>query len=379
MAEVAASIGLIASIASIIDLSAKVISRLQDFSSEISAAPESFRSLWNRLPLLTATLQNVQSQAEAGHLPNDVARALKILVDDTSEQISIIQIYLSKTLPSDGTSKLDRALKALKSLAKEDRIQRTLEKIHKNLEILILHQTTRHTDSVDRILEGLSKLSFIPSASPKTLGVCLGRAPQISADAFIGRANELQQLYDWLPSKDHPDRQRIVSIVGMGGMGKTQLSLAHVRECVDKYSSVFWMNAKDESSLRQSMTDLSAIIFPESSSHNPQSADNDKVQIDRVRRWLSESGNDQWLVIFDNYDDPRLPGIDSSTGYDIRAYFPYRGHGSILITTRSTRLRFGRQLPLKKLEDAEQSLAILADRSGRKVDGGKIIVSSNEY
>ena len=68
--------------------------------------------------------------------------------------------------------------------------------------------------------------------------------------------------------------------------------------------------------------------------------------------------------------------MDSSPGYDIRAYFPHQAHGSILITTRSPRLLFAKQLPLKKLEDVEQSLAVLAARSGRRINGGKIKVSS---
>ena len=378
MAEAAAIVGLVGSIASLVDLSAKVVSRLHEFTSKSSDVPESFRSLWIRLPLLTATLQHIQSQAEAGCLPDDVTKALKAVVDNTAEQVSAIQICLFKVLPSDGASKLERALKALKSLAREDKVQQALEKIHRNNDLLVLHQTTRHVDTGDRILEELSKLSVAPPASSKSFGVCLGQAPQIAADAFIGRADELQQLRDWLSSKSQPGRQRIISIVGMGGIGKTQLSLAHIRDCADDYLSVFWVNAKDETSLRQSMADLSAVIFHESAGPAAQTADDEKLKIDKVRGWLSEPGNDQWLLIFDNYDDPRLLGMDSLTGYDVRVYFPYRAQGSILITTRSPRLLFAKQLPLKKLKDIEQSLAILADRSGRTVNGGKTMISNDE-
>ena len=378
MAEAAAIIGLVASIASLVDLSSKVVSRLHEFTSKSLDIPESFRSLGIRLPLLTATLQHIQSQAEAGRLPDDVTKALEAVIDDTSEQVSTVQICLSKVLPYDGASKLERALKALKSLAKEDKVRQVLEKIHKNNDLLVLHQTTRHVDTGDRILEELSRMSVASPASSKSFGVCLGRAPQIAADAFIGRTNELQQLHDWLSPKSHPDRQRIMSIVGMGGMGKTQLSLAHVRDCADDYSSVFWVNAKDESSLRQSIAALSAVAFPESAGPAAPSADDEELKIDRVRRWLSEPGDDQWLLIFDNYDDPCLPGMGSSTGYDIRVYFPPRAQGSILITTRSPRLLFAKQLPLKKLDDVEQSLAILAAGSGRTVDGGKTKISNDE-
>lgn len=376
MTEAAAVVGLVASIASLVDLSAKIVSRLHEFTSKSSDVPESFRSLWTRLPLLTVTLQHIQSQAKAGNLPHDVTKTLKAVVDNTFELVSTVQICLLKVLPSDGASKLERALKGLKSLAKENEVQQALEKIYKNNDLLVLHQTTRHGYTGDRILEELSKLSVIPVASSKSYGVCLGRAPQLAPDAFVGRTNELQQLRDWLSPKGQPDSQRIVSIVGMGGMGKTQLSLAHVRDCADHYSSVFWVNAKDEVSFRRSMADLNTIIFPESANPVASTADDEKLKINKIRQWLSQPQNDQWLLIFDNYDDPCLPGMDTSTGYDIRPYFPHRAQGSILITTRSTRLLFAKTLRLKKIEDIEQSLAILAERSGRGVGGGMIKVYS---
>lgn len=161
MAEAAAVVGLIASIASLVDLSAKVASRLHDFTSKSSDVPESFRSLQTRLPLLTVTLQHIRSQVVAGHLPQDVTRALNAVINNTCEQISTIQISLSTILPSDAASKLERASKALKSLAKDDKIQRVLEKIYRNNDTLVLYQTTRHIDTGDRILETLSKLSII--------------------------------------------------------------------------------------------------------------------------------------------------------------------------------------------------------------------------
>ncbi len=122
MAEAAAIVGLVASIASLVDLSSKVVSRLHEFTSKSADVPESFRSLWVRLPLLTATLQYIQSQAETCHVSDDTAKTLKAVVDNTSEQISTVQICLSKVLPSDSASRLERALKALKSLAKEDQV-----------------------------------------------------------------------------------------------------------------------------------------------------------------------------------------------------------------------------------------------------------------
>ena len=167
MAEAAAAVALISSIASLIDLSAKVVSRLDEFTSKTSDIPQSLQSLSARLPLLTATLERIQTQAEAGSLSDDVIKPLKAFVDNTAEQVSAVQKVLSGVLPPDGASKLERTVKALKSLAKEDKAQKALEKIHKNIDVLLLHQTTRHVDTGDLILAQLSALTMI---SHSTLG-----------------------------------------------------------------------------------------------------------------------------------------------------------------------------------------------------------------
>jgi hypothetical protein len=376
MAEAAAVIGLVSSIASLVEISAKIVSRLHEFASKTSDVPESFRSLSDRLPLLMVTLQRITAQAQAGRLPDDVTEALQAVVDGTSRQVSVVQAHLSSILPPENASKIERAVKALKSLAKEDKVCQAVDKIHKDIDFLVLHQTTQHVETGDRILEELSKLTLALPAASYSLGPNLGKAPQIDADAFMGRTTELEQLQQLLPPKKHPRRQCVVCVSGMGGVGKTQLSLAHVRECCEEYSTVFWVNAQDETSLRQNMADLWAVIEPQSApqtaqSRDDESVDDESVKVEQVRRWLSEPENDRWLLIFDNYDDPDIPGIRSSTGYDIRSFFPQRSQGSIVVTTRSRRLAFGKPLRLQKLEDVKTSVAILAQRSGRDLWNGK--------
>ena len=210
MAETAAVVRLVASIASLVELSAKVVSRLHDFTSKSSEVPESFRSLATRLPLLTATLQHIQSQAEIGRFSDNVTKTLKAVVDDTSKQVSDVQISLSRVLPSDGASKLERALKALKSLIKEEKVHQALNKIHKNNDILVLYQTTRHVDTGDRILEALSKLSVTLPTLPCPLStIPFGRDPD-----FIDRGTLVDQLLDKcaLPTS-------WTALVGLGGIG----------------------------------------------------------------------------------------------------------------------------------------------------------------
>lgn len=91
-------------------------------------------------------------------------------------------------------------------------LRRAPEAFHQNNDLLVLHQTTRHIDTSDRISEESSRLSMAPPASSKSFGVCLGQAPQIAADAFIRRTTEMQQLHNWLSTKSQADRQCTVSI-----------------------------------------------------------------------------------------------------------------------------------------------------------------------
>lgn len=211
-----------------------------------------------------------------------------------------------------------------------------------------------------------------PSPSTAThnydFGVRLRDAPQIDEDHFIGRDRELEQLQEWLaPSTG---RQTIVALHGMGGMGKTQLGIHMIKRSGSRYSLVYWLNAKDESTLKAGLTALAIEVTKISASSTLINAHEEERLVQQALQWLSQQGNDRWMIVYDNYDDPRLPGIQCATGYDIRAYFPSRAQGSILITTRSPRLAFAKQLSVKKLQDIDQSLAILATRSGRKVDGG---------
>lgn len=211
-------------------------------------------------------------------------------------------------------------------------------------------------------------------AGIKSFGVCLGDAPQISADAFKGRRDHLESLKNCLLPADRPGRS-IVSIVGVGGVGKTQLSLAYIRQYGHQYSSVFWLKANDEATLQQELVSLYGSIFPNSVATAAKTPEDEQLAIERVKQWLSESENDKWLMIFDNYDNPYFSETPTSAtnGFDIRSFFPSRSQGNILITTRSTRVFFSQQLHLGKIEHVATSLAILSQRSHRDLHHGTSI------
>lgn len=132
MAEAAAAISLVASIAPLIDLGVKVIARLNDFTTRTCEVPESFRALGRRLPLLISTLRVVQQQADAGRFSIDVTTSLRNLTQSTSTQLAVIETCLAQiTPPPPDASRIHRVAEALQSLTKDGSIRAAIGKIQR--------------------------------------------------------------------------------------------------------------------------------------------------------------------------------------------------------------------------------------------------------
>jgi N-terminal domain on NACHT_NTPase and P-loop NTPases len=378
MTEAIAVIGLLSSIVQLVDFGTKLIDRLDEFASATEDVPVSFRSIKSQLPLAIITLQRVEEQARSGRVRDADAQALKPVVDNSLDETKKLTQFLDSAVPAGSFSTFQKRMQALKSLKYDKKVQKCAERLQANVQVLIFHQTTSHSDIIEQIRESLSKLTLPLPPQPLnfSFGLNLDHAPEVAEGTFVGRQAEVIQLDQWLSPRSTVPSQRVAAIVGLGGLGKTQLSITFAKQHLEKYSSIFWLNAKDELSLKQDFVHLSQVIGTDQGSGSTGPADNDLI-IQQVLRWLSLPENDRWLLIFDNYDDPRLPGVKSLTGYDIRRYFPSRSQGSILITTRSHRLKFARQLKLTKLENLNESIEILSNRSGRDLSvGGYLLICS---
>ena len=169
--------------------------------------------------------------------------------------------------------------------------------------------------------------------------------------------------------------RRIVVLHGLGGIGKTQLSVAYAKRFRHSYSAIFWLNAKDEDYLRQSFVNLARKILRQHPLASQLSSidmkDLDTV-VNAVKEWLSLENNTRWLMIYDNYDDPRIPDSGDPNALDICKYFPESYQGSVIITTRSAEVDIGKLIPVNNLKNMDDSLKILSNASQRgKLTNGK--------
>jgi hypothetical protein len=182
----------------------------------------------------------------------------------------------------------------------------------------------------------------------------------------VAREDELREIHKALRGDGS---RHIVILHGLGGIGKTQLAIAYAKRHKDNYSAIFWLNIKDEDSLKQSFARVARQILREYPLAHGLSTINMKNLndvIDAVKAWLSLPYNTRWLIIYDNYDNPRLASNTDPAAVDITEFLPEVYQGSVLVTTRSSEVEIGHLRLVTKLGDVRDSLKILSNVSRRE-------------
>ena len=144
---------------------------------------------------------------------------------------------------------------------------------------------------------------------------------------FTGRKSELVEIRSMLtPRPDNlPAR---CAIVGMPGLGKTQLALKYSLEIFDQARGpiIFWTSAATTEKLAQGLCKILDIVDHVDRDHMDQN-----VRLSAAQRWLEGTGHDfplSWLLVLDNVNEESVPFL--------REHLPRsNGHGTILFTMRS--------------------------------------------
>ncbi|KAI8935807.1 hypothetical protein NX059_007324 [Plenodomus lindquistii] len=196
------------------------------------------------------------------------------------------------------------------------------------------------------------------------------------ARQFVDRPAEMTELERVLLSRLKQDQdpcQKIHVLRGLGGMGKTQLSVEFARRHHRRFSSVFWLDGRSESILKRSIASCARRIpqgqIPETSRQYAADASADiDIVIKDVMDWLARPDNTAWLLIFDNVDREYTAQGGDPDAYDVKQYLSGADHGSVLVTTRLARLRqLGESQHLGKVSK-EQGQAILDSWYKKKDD-----------
>ncbi|HEV8562921.1 MAG TPA: FxSxx-COOH system tetratricopeptide repeat protein [Actinophytocola sp.] len=156
---------------------------------------------------------------------------------------------------------------------------------------------------------------------------------------FVGREHLIQTVHEILRTG-----AQVVTLNGIGGVGKTQLAIEYLHRFQDQYEFVWWIPAEHPSQLRASLAELGTRLHlprSEAMQHPPAQV------LDALAR-----GERRFLLVFDNAGRPsRLPPLTTL------------GPGRVLITSRDPDWTYhGSHLEVGVFR-REESVRLLRDRA----------------
>lgn len=193
-----------------------------------------------------------------------------------------------------------------------------------------------------------------------------GEAPDSSI--FYGRELELATLSQWILEEDC----RVVSILGMAGMGKTALSVKLGHHLQDQFDTVLWRNLRQGPLLTDLLDNLLKLIYPHQGAYAvPELHDKISLLLEYCRRH-------RCLLILDGVET-LLQGGELSGQYrdgyedygDFFKRLSCQPHKSCVLMTswenpKEISLQEGDYLPVRSLQltglNAEASTQILKDK-----------------
>ena len=141
----------------------------------------------------------------------------------------------------------------------------------------------------------------------------------------------------------------ILTVSGIGGMGKTQLVLEYAYKYKEDYRAVFWVNADTQEQIEEDLVTLATLVHvPETHKREP----NPKYLLHEFYDWLRN--NPGWLLILDNVNEK----------LQVRSLLRLLQGGHVLLTTRTQGIgEIAENMVLEKMHPEIGALLLL--RSAR--------------
>lgn len=189
-----------------------------------------------------------------------------------------------------------------------------------------------------------------------------GEAPDVSV--FYDRLTELATLESWIQQ----DRCRVIAMLGMGGMGKTALSMKLAEQIQDEFEYLIWRSLRNAPPILDLLADL--IRFLSNQQEISLTDDIDTCILQLIHYFRSQ----RCLLILDNVESVLQAGDRTGqylTGYEgygqlLRAVGDTSHQSCLLLTSREKpkgfALREGKTTPVRSLQ-----LTGLSDASAQKV------------
>ncbi|OAL52204.1 TPR-like protein [Pyrenochaeta sp. DS3sAY3a] len=360
MAEALAIVGAVASIVQLVDFGAKVLLRLNEFQANAGEVPKVYQHINNILPVLLETLTQTKISIEAGLIPEGTKNALLPAISGCRTQVEALDTVIGKVLPLASDSWREKSKKAFASLRQEGKVKKIRSEIQNYIQTLTYYHAAAASST--------SRLPSYPHLTPSST------VPFRRDRDFIDRG-----LLAAIHEKCSEPASR-VALVGLGGVGKSQLAIEYSYQVQDKSPDtwVFWVHAGSTARFEEGYKKIAERV-------EPRGWDKPGADILRlVSNWLCEKANGKWVMIIDNADDPDVFSAHGARSFSneesaalkdtsLLDLLPQTSNGSILITSRNRELAYrltGSNADIMKINPMDQShaLALLKKKLGTDVD-----------
>ncbi|MBE1592360.1 tetratricopeptide repeat protein [Nonomuraea angiospora] len=160
----------------------------------------------------------------------------------------------------------------------------------------------------------------LPPAGTVPVPAGLSGLPRRPAGAFVGREAAMTALRQTLRDTTGPG---VISqaVLGLGGVGKSELALQYAHHHRQDYGLVWWIDADSPDQIRVELAALARAL-----ACGIDSVAAEQATVEEAAAWALSwlATHPGWLVIFDNVEEVA----------DVEPYLARLAHGHVLITTR---------------------------------------------
>ncbi len=188
---------------------------------------------------------------------------------------------------------------ALGEKVTKSNVQSVLKRRPYPTSVLAIPVTLPHTDNGNALKATLNALDAQATATSRHQD--WGEA--IDTSFFYGRTVELTMLRKWIVN----DRCRLVALLGMGGIGKTALSVKLAQQLENQFEYVIWRSLRHAPPVQEVLANLLDFLDPE---HRNGLSVNSNYRLSRLIELLRKQ---RCLLILDNVESILSPG-DSPFG-----------------------------------------------------------------
>ncbi|KAF2729741.1 kinesin light chain 1 [Polyplosphaeria fusca] len=303
----------------------KNATRCYVFLPDVSAATDASRSAWEASFRASEwftrgwTLQELIAPVSVEFFSREGRRiGDKASLEPLVHEITGVPLEALRNCPLDDFTTAER-----KGWAKDRETSEKEDAVYCLLGIFNINLPMAYGEGVDKAWRRLQMELEAASSAPSII-------PFSQNEQFVGRESQLAELEARLFGNK---RATTMAIVGRAGTGKSQLALevAHRTRQRNKNCSVFWIDASDMDSLYRSYASIAQKL-------SIPGWDDEKVDSRQlVKTHLSEKGEKQCLLVFDNTEDVSLGSSGISTGAThIVDYLPHSELCSVLFTTTNS-------------------------------------------